>query len=85
MGTVTVAIQVNNAPSQNLVITDLGGGSFHISGSGIPGYTYRLQYSDSASPFDWQELASKTADSTGAFEYTDSSGGPTRLYRTVYP
>ena len=55
VGIVTVAILVDNSQSQNLTITDLGGGAFSINGSGIPGYTYRLQYSDSASPFIWQE------------------------------
>ncbi len=85
VGTVTVALQVDDAPSQNLTITDLGEGSFRINGSGIPGYTYRLQYSDSPSPFVWQSLVSATADSTGAFQYTDTSGAPTRFYRTVYP
>ena len=84
-GTVTVAIQVNDAPSQNLTIADLGGGSFLINGNGIVGYTYRLQYSDSTSPFDWQDLASVTADSTGKFTYTDTSGSSARFYRTVRP
>ncbi len=84
-GTVTVAIQVDNSQSQNLTITALGGGSVLIGGSGIPGYTYRLQYSDSASPFVWQDLVSVTADSTGKFSYTDTSGDTMRFYRTAYP
>ncbi len=50
VGTVTVALQVDDAPSQNLTITDLGEGSFRINGSGIPGYTYRLQYSGQPQP-----------------------------------
>jgi large repetitive protein len=84
-GTVMVAIQVNNSQSQNLTISDLGGGSVLIEGSGIPGYTYRLQYSDTSGPFVWQDLASVTANNVGAFQYTDTSGSPTRFYRTVYP
>jgi large repetitive protein len=84
-GTVIVAIQVDNAPSQNLTITDLGGGSFRINGSGIVGYTYRLQASDTIAPFTWQTLSSMTADSTGKFTYTDTSGSSGRFYRTVYP
>ncbi len=84
-GTVTVAIQVDNAQSQNLTTTDLGNGSILINGSGIPGYTYRLQYSDVSGPFVWQDLTSVTADNTGKFSYTDTSGSPTRFYRTVYP
>jgi len=84
-GTVTVAIQVDNAPSQNLTITDLGGGSFRVNGNGIVGYTYRLQYSDTIAPFVWQDISGMTADSTGKFNYTDTSGSSARFYRTVYP
>jgi subtilisin-like proprotein convertase family protein len=84
-GTVTVAIQVDNTPSQNLVITPLGGNQYLINASGIPGYTYRLQYSDVIGPFVWQDIESVTADSTGKFSYTDTSGSPMRFYRTVYP
>jgi hypothetical protein len=84
--TVTVAIKVDNAPSQNLILTDLGGGQVRIDGHGIPGRTYRLQYSDSLTPADWQILpgGSVTADSTGGFTFTDTPGG-VRFYRTVYP
>ncbi len=84
-GTVMVAIQVNNSQSQNLTISDPGGGSVLIEGNGIPGYTYRLQYSDTSGPFVWQDLASVTANSVGAFQYTDTSGSPARFYRTAYP
>ena len=58
---------------------------FLISGSGIPGYTYRLQCSDTSGPFAWQDLVSKTADSTGKFQYTDTTASETRYYRTTYP
>lgn len=87
VGTVTVAIEVDTDPGQNLVVTDLGNGSFLIDGSGIPGRTYRLQSADTLSPADWQDVAggSVTADSTGRFEYTDSPGAGPRYYRTVYP
>ena len=87
VGTVTVAIKVDNAPSQNLVITVLGNDQFRIDGSGIPGRTYRLQHSDTAGPFDWQDLTggSVTADSLGRFQYTDTSTATTRFYRSVYP
>jgi hypothetical protein len=84
-GTVTVAIKVDNAPSQNLVIVNLDNGSFRIDGNGIPGRTYRLQYSDVTGPFVWQDIESVTANSVGAFQYTDTSGSSMRFYRTVYP
>ncbi len=86
-GTVTVALQADNNPSQNLVITSLGNNMYQIDGNGIPGYTYRLQSSDTSSPFTWQDLAggSLTADSTGKFQYIDTTTEPMRFYRTVYP
>ena len=85
--TVTVAILVDNAPSQNLVITSLGGNQYRIDGSGIPGRTYRLQSSDTASPFTWQDLSggSLTADGVGRFQYTDTTTATMRFYRSVYP
>jgi hypothetical protein len=86
-GMVTVAIHVDNEPSQNLTITALGGDLFRIEGSGIPGRTYRLQYSDTIAPFTWQDIVggSVTADSIGKFEYTDTSTAPMRFYRSVSP
>ena len=86
-GTVTVAILADDAVGQNLVITDQGGGSFLVKGSGIPGRTYRMQYTDSFSPTAWTDFSggSVTANSTGAFQFTDTSGSSGRYYRSVYP
>jgi subtilisin-like proprotein convertase family protein len=85
--TVTVNIKVDVDPGQNLTITDLSGGSYRIRGSGIPGRTYRLQFTDTLTPADWQLLpgAGVTADASGVFEFTDTSGSATRYYRSVYP
>jgi hypothetical protein len=89
VGTVTVNIKVDNEPGQNLSITSLGGDpqSYRIIGSGIPGRTYRLQFTDTLTPANWQDLpgASVTADSNGVFQFIDTSGSPTRYYRSVYP
>jgi hypothetical protein len=87
VSTVTVAIKVDNDPGQNLTLTDLGNGSMRIDGSGIPGRTYRLQYSDSVGPFNWQDMpdGNMTADGTGQFQFTDTSGAQMRFYRSVYP
>jgi hypothetical protein len=86
VGTVTVAIKVDTDPSANLTITSLGNSMYRIDGSGIPGRTYRLQYSDSAS-FNWLDLpgVSLTADEIGRFQYTDTSTGELRFYRSVNP
>lgn len=85
--TVTVAIKVDNAVGENLTITDLGNGSFRIDGSGVPGRTYRLQSTASLTPANWQDISggSVTADSTGAFTFTDSPVGGPHYYRSVYP
>jgi hypothetical protein len=86
-GTVTVGIITDDSPSSNLSITSLGNHQYRIDGNGIPGRTYRLQYSDSTNPFNWQDLpdGSLTADSVGQFEYTDMSTAEIRLYRSVSP
>ncbi len=86
-GTVTVNIKVDNDPGQNLTITHLSGDSYRILGSGIPGRIYRLQFTDTLTPADWQLLpgATVTADPSGVFEFIDTSGSPARYYRSVYP
>jgi hypothetical protein len=86
-GTVSVSVKADDTMGGNLTIADLGNGSFRINGSGIPGRAYHLQYSDTFSPLNWQNLAgaSVTADSVGAFQFTDTAGASTRLYRSVNP
>jgi Big-like domain-containing protein len=87
IGTVTVAIKVDDSVGVNLAITDLHNGSFRVNGSGIPGRTYRIQYTDSLVPANWQSLggSSVTADNAGAFQFIDATGSSTRFYRTVWP
>ncbi|MEY2408619.1 MAG: hypothetical protein QOF48_1289 [Verrucomicrobiota bacterium] len=86
-GTVTVNIKTDIDPGQNLTVSDLGDGRFRIRGSGIPGRTYRLQYTGTLTPVDWQILpgASVVADASGVFEFVDTSGSSSRYYRSVYP
>ena len=86
-GTVAVSILADDAVGQNLVITHQSGNTYLIEGSGIPGRTYRMQFTDSLSPTAWTDFSSGsvTADSTGAFQFTDTSGSSGRYYRSVYP
>lgn len=86
-GTVSVNIKNDVDPGQNLTITDLGGGQIRIRGSGIPGRTYRLQYTDEVVPANWQLLpgGTVTADPSGVFEFIDTTGSTARFYRSVYP
>jgi hypothetical protein len=88
VGTVTVAIIVDIDPGQSLTIINLGNGLFRIDGSGVAGRTYRLQYTDSMNPANWQFLPGGTvvANNVGMFEFDDNPGVKiTRFYRSVYP
>ncbi len=87
VGTVTVAILVDEAAGSNLVITALSASSNQIRGNGIPGRTYRLQSTDDLNTPNWVDLPSGSlvANGVGEFSYTDNSATPTRFYRTVYP
>ncbi|MBI5383957.1 MAG: Ig-like domain repeat protein [Verrucomicrobia bacterium] len=86
-GTVIVAIKVDPEPSPNLRITDLSDGSYLLRFDGIPGKTYRIEYTDDLSLQTWQPLGSGTANPFGAFEFRDAppNGLPHRFYRSVYP
>ena len=81
--TVHVVIQSDNQPGANLTITALGGNSFRIEASGIPGRTYRLQYSSGDS--NWLDLTNATADGIGFIQFTNDSTETLRFYRTVTP
>ena len=86
-GTVTVGIRVDNDPTSNVVVEDLGGGSFRIQGAGVPGRSYRVQYSESLITPNWQTLATRVCDGLGGLEHVDSpgAGAPVRYYRLVNP
>jgi hypothetical protein len=84
-GVVAVNIRVDNGPSANLTISNLGNGVFAIRGDGIPGRTYHIQFADAPNQTNWQALGTATADPYGVFQFTDLSGSPQRFYRSVYP
>ncbi|MGA2865253.1 MAG: MBG domain-containing protein [Verrucomicrobiota bacterium] len=85
-GVVTVNMSVDTGPSRNLAISNLGNGSFAISGSGIPGRTYIIQYTTNSPPtLNWQTLGTTTADTFGSFVLVDAGGSSLRFYRAVYP
>ncbi len=74
-------------PSPNLSVTDLGNGSYRIRFDGVPGLTYRIEYTPALNPPQWQTLGSRTADPNGMFEIMDTPppGFGQRFYRSVYP
>jgi hypothetical protein len=68
-------------------ISAVGDGSLRIHFRGVPGLTYRIQYSESLTASVWRSLGSRTADQAGMIQIIDrpATGAPTRFYRSVYP
>ena len=85
-GTIKVIAGPNERPSKNLVgIQTIGGGTFRVTFNGIPGRTYRIQYSIDLTNPNWITLGAATVNSQGVLTFDDSSAAPARFYRTVYP
>ncbi len=77
--------QVAGGWSVDLVVTNLGDGSYSISGISTPGYTCILQFSDDLSQTNWQTLGQTNAGTDGAFVFIDTGGPLTRFYRAEIP
>jgi len=84
-GTVTLSPRSCGDQSSNLTVSDLGNGSYGVSGGGVPGRAYRLQSADDAQAANWQALGAVVADQNGWFGFTDPGGSPQRHYRSVWP
>jgi hypothetical protein len=84
-GTVTLSLRCDNSSSANLTVSALGNGSYAISGNGVPGRLYALQFADGGQTMSWQALGQAVADPNGLFGFIDPNGSPQRLYRTVCP
>jgi len=63
-GTVTVAIKVDTDPAQNLNVHQPRQWQLQNSGQRDSGPDYRLQYTSSMSPADWQDLSSASVTAT---------------------
>ena len=83
--TAAVNIAVDNAATQNVLVDDLGNGSFRLRCSGIPGRTYSIQFSNDLGSPVWQPIATGSADAQGVFEHIDTPASGPRFYRTIYP
>ena len=55
-GTVIVQVKNDVVPSPNLLLTNLGNGTYSLRFDGIPGLTYRIEYTDGLAPPDWQAM-----------------------------
>ena len=83
-GTVTVNIR-DNGPPASLAITNLGNGSYAISGSGVPGRMNRIELLQDMGGTNWQALGTATANGVGVFRFIDANGSAQRFYRVVLP
>lgn len=83
-GTVTVTVSPSSASSQNITGLTMPGGVPTITGYGIPGRNYRLEYTDDMGGV-WSILGSTTAAPNGHLVLTDDSTPlpPSRFYRVV--
>jgi len=86
-GTVTVQIKPDNSQPLNFAVDNPNDGSVLVRFDGIPGFTYRIMYTDSLSAPDWQTLTTQTADGFGVCQFVDRSptNAPARFYRAVWP
>jgi hypothetical protein len=86
-GVVVLLRAVSDVPAPNLFLTNMGNGTLLLSFDGIPGLSYRVEFSELLAPPVWQTLGSATADAFGSFRFADSlpPGLPERFYRSVYP
>jgi len=68
-------------------ISAVGDGSFRVRFQGVPGLTYRIEYTESLTTPNWKSLGISEAGDQGLFEILDRpvAGSPMRFYRSVHP
>lgn len=83
-GVVTVAVMPDPAGVDQLGIVLGTPPDVTVELSGIPGFTYTVQFSDSLTPPNWQNLTNATANGLGRMQVFDTNMGATnRFYRAV--
>jgi subtilisin-like proprotein convertase family protein len=88
IGTVSIVVQAEELPSPNLLVTDLGDGTYRIRFNGVPDLAYRVEYADSLNSPQWLDLGIiGEPNSVGQFELIDRlpERSTQRFYRSVYP
>ena len=85
-GTVYLEAVAGTAPSMSNPARDINGHPT-FSGSGIPNYTYGVEYSTTSVSGPWLNAGTVTAGSNGSWSFTDESQtDPTMIfYRLYYP
>jgi len=86
-GTVTVQIKADDPQPLTFAIANPGSGSVQLAFNGIPGNTYRIEYTDSLSNPNWQTITTQKVDAFGVCQFVDGSltNVQTRFYRAVWP
>ena len=85
-GTVTITVSPAFAATNNpIALTTIAGGARRLDLIGIPGRSYRIEYS--ADLAIWQSLGTRTAGPDGRFSIDDpgAAGVGTRFYRLAVP
>ena len=83
-GVVTVAVMPDPAGVDQLGIALGTPPNVSVQLSGIPDFTYTVQFSDSLTPPNWQNLTNATANGSGLMQVFDTNDGATnRFYRAV--
>lgn len=85
-GTVTIHAVQDDQLTFNITSVAMSGGTATITGVGIPGRAYRVQYSDVMPVVSWSTLTTVSADALGQTSYSDPGPLPaTRFYRVIHP
>jgi hypothetical protein len=63
----------------------MGPGGFNLGGTGLPGQSYVLLSASNLLAPEWIPLATNTADTNGAFSFSDASATnyPQKYYRVL--
>jgi hypothetical protein len=72
-------------PPPKLGITSSAKGSYEIRGSGAPGQSYRIEFTEALGTTNWQTSGTVTGDMSGYFLLIDSTTSPQRFYRSAQP
>jgi hypothetical protein len=85
MGTVLILVRSDNNPASQASILRMPNGTIQVIFEGIPGYTYRVQRTESLTAPNWQDAATLTADQFGNYVFLDPTptNTATLYYRSV--
>jgi len=87
VGSVTVALVSNTAPTLNLASVDVADGTARLAGDGIPTLEYFVEFTETLAAPAWLRLGTVAPDEFGQFTFVDNqmTNAPTRYYRLLRP